>query len=111
MSVLAKHPFFKMNGLGNEIVVVDLRGQADAISTMEARIAAQSEGAACDQLMTLHAPRRPGTDAYVRIYNCDGSEAGACGNGVRCVAELLFAETGKRAVTLETKAGLLECWK
>jgi diaminopimelate epimerase len=111
MSALANHPFFKMNGLGNEIVVVDLRGQASAIGTSEARIVAQSAGAACDQLMTLHTPRSAGSDAYVRIYNRDGSEAGACGNGVRCVAELLFAETGKRAVTLETKAGLLDCWK
>jgi diaminopimelate epimerase len=111
MSVLANHSFFKMNGLGNEIGVVDLRGQASAIGAAEARIAAQSGGAACDQLMTLHAPRSPGTDAYVRIYNCDGSEAGACGNGMRCVAELLFEETGRRAMTLETKAGLLGCWK
>src|SRR5262249_53055861 len=68
-------------------------------------------GAPYDQLMTLHAPRTPGTDGYVRIYNNDGSEAGACGNGMRCVAELLFKETGKSALTLETTAGLLSCWK
>jgi diaminopimelate epimerase len=61
--------------------------------------------------MALYAPRTPGTDAYVRIYNNDGSEAGACGNGMRCVAELLFKETGKSALTLETTAGLLNCWK
>src|SRR5262249_17950102 len=64
-----------------------------------------------DQLMTLHAPRTPGTDGYVRIYNNDGSEAGACGNGMRCIAELLFKETGKSALTLETTARLLSCWK
>ena len=61
--------------------------------------------------MTLHAPRTPGTDAYVRIYNNDGSEAGACGNGMRCIAEVLFKETGKGALTFETQAGLLNCWK
>ena len=61
--------------------------------------------------MALHAPRTPGTDAYVRIYNNDGSESGACGNGMRCVAELLFKETGKSALILETGAGLLTCWK
>ena len=61
--------------------------------------------------MALHAPRTPGTDAYVRIYNNDGSEAGACGNGMRCIAELLFEETGKDALTFETRAGLLNCWK
>ncbi len=111
MSALANHAFIKMNGLGNEIVVVDMRGQTGTIGAAEARAAAQPSGAPYDQLMTLHAPRTPGTDAYVRIYNNDGSEAGACGNGMRCVAELLFKETGKRALTLETAAGLLSCWK
>ena len=111
MSALANHAFIKMNGLGNEIVVVDMRREAGAISTAEARAAAQPSGAPFDQLMTLHAPRTPGTDAYVRIYNSDGSEAGACGNGMRCIAEVLFKETGKRALTFETRAGVLNCWQ
>src|SRR6478752_10804363 len=111
MSTLANHAFVKMNGLGNEIVVVDMRGQAGAITADEARAAAQPDGAPYDQLMALHTARTPGTDAYVRIYNNDGSESGACGNGMRCVAELLFKETGKRALTFETKAGLLNCWQ
>jgi diaminopimelate epimerase len=109
MSALANHAFVKMNGLGNEIVVIDLRGEAGAVSAAEARAAAQ--GVPYDQLMALHAPRTAGTDAYVRIYNNDGSESGACGNGMRCVAELLFAETGKTALTVETRAGLINCWK
>jgi diaminopimelate epimerase len=111
MSALANHAFVKMNGLGNEIVVVDLRGQAGIISAAEARAVAAPEGAPYDQLMALHTSRTAGSDAYVRIYNCDGSEAGACGNGMRCIAELLFKETGKRALTFETKAGLLNCWQ
>jgi diaminopimelate epimerase len=119
MSALANHAFVKMNGLGNEIVVVDLRapagaaepGAAGAITAVDARAAAQPGGAPYDQLMILQTPRTPGTDAYVRIYNNDGSEAGACGNGMRCVAELLFRETGKTALTFETRAGLLNCWK
>jgi len=61
--------------------------------------------------MALHSPRTPGTDAYVRIYNSDGSEVGACGNGMRCIASLLFEESGKNAVTFETRSGLLNCWK
>jgi len=61
--------------------------------------------------MALYAPRTPGTDGYVRIYNNDGSEAGACGNGMRCVAELLFNETGRSALTFETSSGMLSCWK
>ena len=111
MSALANHAFLKMNGLGNEIVVVDMRRETGAVTPAEARAAAQPNGVPYDQLMTLHAPRTPGTDAYVRIYNSDGSEAGACGNGMRCIAELLFEETGKSALTFETKAGLLDCWK
>jgi diaminopimelate epimerase len=111
MSALANHGFVKMNGLGNEIVVVDMRGSPGRISADDARAAAQPAGAPYDQLMALHAPRTPGTDAYVRIYNNDGSEAGACGNGMRCVADLVFQETGKDALAFETKAGLLHCWK
>ena len=61
--------------------------------------------------MALYPPRTPGTDAFVRIYNNDGSEAGACGNGMRCVADIVSKETGKSALTFETTAGLLNCWK
>src|SRR3954463_15333083 len=111
MSALANLAFVKMNGLGNEIVVVDLRTQSGVIGAAEARAAAGPQAAAYDQLMTLHAPRTPGTDAYVRIYNNDGSEVGACGNGTRCIASLLFEETGKNALTFETTSGLLNCWK
>src|SRR5947208_5287068 len=111
MSVLAHHPFIKMNGLGNEIVVVDMRAQTATIAASEARAAAQSTGAPYDQLMALHAPRTPGTDAYVRIYNNDGSESGACGNGMRCVADILFRETGKTTLCCETTAGLINCRK
>jgi diaminopimelate epimerase len=111
MSALANHPFVKMNGLGNEIVVVDLRAQPAPIAAAEARAAAGPKGAPYDQLMALYPAKTPGTDAYVRIFNNDGSEAGACGNGMRCIAELLFKETGKRALTFETKAGLLNCWQ
>ena len=111
MSALANHAFIKMNGLGNEIVVVDMRQQSGAISAAEARAAGEPSGAPYDQLMALYAPRTPGTDGYVRIFNSDGSESGACGNGMRCIAEVLFKETGKSALTFETKAGLLNCWK
>ncbi len=109
MNALANHAFVKMNGLGNEIVVVDLRAKAGIVTAAEAKTAARA--APYDQLMVLHSPRVPGTDAYVRIYNNDGSEAGACGNGMRCLADLLFRETGKEALTFETKAGLINCCK
>jgi diaminopimelate epimerase len=101
-----------MNGIGNEIVVVDLRLKAAAIAPEEARAAAKAEGGApYDQLMALYPPRTPGTDAFIRIYNNDGSESGACGNGIRCVADLIAKESGKTALTFETTAGILNCWK
>jgi diaminopimelate epimerase len=110
MNALANHAFIKMNGLGNEIVVVDMRTRPAAITAHEARAAADPRGAPYDQMMALYPPRTPGTDAFVRIFNNDGSEAGACGNGMRCVADLLFRETGKQLLTFETKSGLLNCW-
>ena len=111
MSALANHAFIKMNGLGNEIVVVDMRREAGAVTAADARAAAKPGGAPYDQMMILLAPRTRGTDAFVRIYNNDGTEADACGNGMRCIAELLFRETGKTALTFETGAGLLNCWQ
>lgn len=111
MSTLADHPFVKMNGLGNEIVVVDMRPNPGAIPADDARAAAtEPGGAAYDQMMVLYPPRVPGTEAFVRIYNNDGSEAGACGNGMRCVAALVARETGKQALTFETVSGLSNCW-
>jgi diaminopimelate epimerase len=111
MSALANHPFVKMNGLGNEIVVVDMRATPVPITEAEARAIAAPDGAPYDQLMALYPARTPGTDAYVRIFNNDGSESGACGNGTRCIADILFKESGKSALTLETKAGLVSCWQ
>jgi diaminopimelate epimerase len=111
MSALADHPFVKMNGLGNEIVLVDMRAAPRAVTADDARAAAKPGGVSYDQLMALYPPRTPGTDGFVRIYNNDGSEAAACGNGMRCLASILFAETSKDALALETKAGLLNCWK
>jgi len=109
MNTLADHAFTRMNGLGNEIVVVDMRATTTSVSAEEARAAARA--VAFDQMMVLRPPRIPGTDGTLRIYNCDGSEAGACGNGMRCVAALLFRDTAKDTLVFETAAGLVTCWK
>ena len=61
-----------------------------------------------DQIMAIHDPRTEGTDAYIEIINSDGSQAQACGNGTRCVVQALAAETGRKAFTFETIAGILE---
>ena len=101
-------PFRKMNGLGNEIVVVDLRGQKMVLNAAQARAVAEGARSHFDQMMVLHDPRTKGTDAFVRIYNTDGSLSGACGNGTRCIGWLLAAETGRQALKFETAAGLLD---
>ena len=117
MGALANHTFVKMNGIGNEIVVVDLRaGGAQGakpamIAPEEARAAAGANGAPYDQLMAIYPARTPGTDGYIRIFNNDGSEAGACGNGMRCVADYVVKHGGKDALTFETTSGIVNCWK
>ena len=105
MSALANHSFAKMNGIGNEIVVVDLRDKPAAVTAADARAVASPAGVPYDQLMVLQPPRLPGTEAFIRIYNNDGSEAAACGNGMRCVARRLFEATA-RASSAVTAAGL-----
>src|SRR5215213_9341108 len=111
MSALASRPFVKMNGLGNEIVVVDMRKSPAAIRAADARAAAPPGGAPYDQLMALYPPRTPGTESLVRIYNNDGSEAGACGNGMRCVASLIAKESGKDKLTFEVDGRVLGTWR
>lgn len=96
-----------MNGCGNEILVVDLR-ETDARVRADAAIALAGRAEThFDQIMAIHRPATPGTDAYVRIINADGSEAEACGNGTRCVVQALAAETGRTHFTFETRAGLI----
>ena len=106
-SSLIGRPFAKMNGLGNEILVVDLR-EGGSVTPAEARALAQRPETRFDQLMALH-PGLDGVAAFMRIHNADGSEVSACGNGTRCVAWLLMRDTGVRDLVLETDAGLLLC--
>jgi diaminopimelate epimerase len=98
-----------MNGLGNEIAVLDLRGSGLSVSAVEVRAISRGEGLAFDQLMVLHDPRSAQADAFMTIYNSDGSQAEACGNGTRCVAFLLARETAREKLVLETAAARLEC--
>ncbi len=96
-------PIAKMNGIGNRIVVADMRGRADAVTAQAA--VALNGAIPFDQLMAIHDPVTEGTDALVRIVNNDGSSAGACGNGMRCVT--LFLSGEQQAFTFQTQAGLL----
>jgi diaminopimelate epimerase len=99
--------FRKMNGLGNEILVVDVRGTKIQLSEATAAAVAAQPRTHFDQMMVLHDPKTPGTEAYVRIYNTDGSEALACGNGARCVAWVLAEHSGKASLSFETRPGVL----
>jgi len=100
-------PFLKMNGLGNQIIVADMRGRADRV-TPAAAIAINADPATkFDQIMAIHDPKMAGTFAYIEIINSDGSRAQACGNGMRCVVQALAAETGTKTFTFETVAGIL----
>ena len=99
--------FAKMNGLGNEILVADMRGRADRVSPAAAVALNADPATKFDQMMAIHDPRTSGTVNYVEILNSDGSSAQACGNGMRCVVQALAAETGQKAFTFETVAGIL----
>jgi diaminopimelate epimerase len=101
-------PYWKMNGIGNEILVVDLRGRPEQMTPDAARTVAQDPDTRFDQMMVLMDTVTPGTDAFVRIFNTDGSESGACGNGTRCVGRLLAEADGRDRFLLETRAGLLK---
>jgi diaminopimelate epimerase len=99
--------FARMNGLGNKILVVDMRGRKDKV-TPEAAIALNAASETqFDQIMAIHDPKAEGTDAWIDILNCDGTKAQACGNGTRCVVQALSAETGKKVFTFQTVAGIL----
>jgi diaminopimelate epimerase len=100
--------FTKMHGLGNDFVVIDARADAFAVDAAAARaIADRHRGIGCDQVLILEQPRAEGAEIFMRIFNADGGEAEACGNGARCVADLVMRAGGRNTVTIETVAGTL----
>jgi diaminopimelate epimerase len=106
-------PFVKMHGLGNDFVVVDRRRTPVAIDARGARaLADRHTGIGCDQLILLDPPHRAQAQVAIAIRNPDGSEAEACGNATRCVAQLIRQETGEARIRIETAAGLLDAeWR
>lgn len=106
---MAGVPYLKMNGLGNDFVIVDARESAQRFSGAAVRaITDRVKGVGADQFIVMETPKAPGVDVFMRIYNPDGGEIDACGNASRCVAALVAEELGRKAVLLETNAGLLE---
>ena len=99
-------PFLKMNGLGNDFVVVEARESPFRPGPEETRaIADRERGIGCDQLIGIEPSAN--ADAFMRIWNADGSEVDACGNATRCVGWLLLEAGGREAASIETAAGLL----
>jgi diaminopimelate epimerase len=103
-------PFLKMNGLGNDFVVVETRAQspfgAFAPGPADVRaIADRTRGVGCDQLIVIQPSDT--AEAFVRFWNADGGEVDACGNGSRCVAWLLMEASGRDEAVFETAAGVL----
>ena len=100
-------PFVKMNGLGNDFVVVESRSAPFAPTADEARaIGERAGGIGCDQIIAIEASGR--ADAFMRVWNADGGEVGACGNGARCVAWLIMEAAGRDEARIDTAAGVLE---
>jgi diaminopimelate epimerase len=106
---LAGRDIHRMNGAGNVILVLDMRGSRDRPTAEDARAIHRSPGLSYDQMMVMGDPKTPGTAVDVIIYNNDGTLAGACGNGTRCVADRLCRELGVSAVKITIEAGEIAC--
>jgi diaminopimelate epimerase len=100
-------PFLKMNGAGNDFVVVEARRQPFAPSEAQVRAIADRRGSSgCDQLIAIEPSAK--ADAFMRIWNADGGQVDACGNASRCVRWLLMQERQSGHVRLETNAGVID---
>ena len=102
--------FIKMHGLGNDFVVIDYSKNSLELPQKEIlkKIGSRRFGIGCDQILIINSDSQ--SDAKVTIFNNDGSEAGACGNGVRCVASYLMKKQNKNKIKIETISGILQCW-
>lgn len=99
-------PFMKMHGLGNDFVVLDLRGGGTApAAEVIARIADRNRGVGFDQLATIEADE--GADVRLRFWNADGSVSSACGNATRCIARHVMDQTGRDRLSLRTDHAIL----
>jgi diaminopimelate epimerase len=102
--------FTKMQGVGNDFVVLDAIGQKITLDAAKLqRLADRHFGIGCDQILVVEAPRSPDTDFYYRIFNADGGEVSQCGNGARCFVRYVRDKglTGKREIRVETASGVI----
>lgn len=101
-------PFVKMNGLGNEIIVADMRSSNVRLTSHAARELARHSDTLFDQIMAVYSPLNDKTDYYLEIWNCDGTQARACGNGTRCVVDWLYHLYGQSSFVFETAGGIVD---
>ena len=102
--------FTKMQGQGNDFVVIDaVRRQVSLTPERVRHIADRHFGVGCDQVLVVENARTAGTDFRYRIYNADGGEVEQCGNGARCFARFVLDEglTAKREIRVETASGVI----
>ena len=97
---------FKMDGLGNDFVIIDQRNNNIVLSKNQIIKICDRSYIGCDQLILIKKNRD--IDAGLEFYNSDGSVSGACGNGTRCVADLLSKENNKKEITIWTSSGILK---
>jgi len=97
---------FKMDGLGNDFVIIDQRYDHIELTNHQIKKICNRDFIGCDQL--IYIKKNEKIDADMEFYNSDGSVSGACGNGTRCVAYLLSKEINKNKIILGTKSGNLE---
>jgi len=105
-----KLAFTKMQGAGNDFVVLDCTTRAFALSREQLRrIADRHLGVGCDQILVVERPQAPGADFRYRIFNADGGEVEQCGNGARCFVKFVHRRglTAKREINVETRGGLI----
>jgi len=108
LSSLMATNFLKMHGAGNDFVVLDARRATLPLTpAMISALADRRTGIGCDQLIVLEPPTRADAEVFMRIFNPDGSAAGACGNATRCVAEIVGQDAGMRRIAVQTVAGVL----
>jgi diaminopimelate epimerase len=103
--------FTKMQGLGNDFVMLDgIRQHVDLAPTQIARLADRHFGVGCDQVLLVERPSRGDVDFRYRIFNADGGEVEQCGNGARCFVHFVRDQglTAKRTIRVETRGGIIE---
>ena len=97
---------FKMDGLGNDFVIIDNRKKITQLSKEQIIKICDRNFIGCDQLILIEKDNT--ADARLKFFNSDGGESGACGNGTRCVADLISKENGNKTIILTTLSGNLK---